>query len=134
MVGAGSIFTNDRYPRATDPTLTRRRDSGPGEHTLETRVEAGASVGAGCTIGCGIVVGRWALVGMGSVVTADVPAFHLVVGAPARSVAIVGRSGSPLLRFPAGHPPARAELADVDGRRLRVVDGGVEELDPPPVP
>ena len=39
------------------------------------------------------------MVGMGSVVTRSVPDFHLVVGAPARSIAVVCRCGEPVLRF-----------------------------------
>src|SRR5689334_15814827 len=87
MIGAGTIFTNDRYPRGTDVAVTELRDSGPGEHIFETLVEQGASIGAGCTVGSDLVVGRWSLVGMGSVVTRDVPPFHLVVGDPASSIA-----------------------------------------------
>ncbi|MDQ6852111.1 MAG: N-acetyltransferase, partial [Actinomycetota bacterium] len=33
MVGAGSIFTNDRYPRATTPDLQALHDSEPGPET-----------------------------------------------------------------------------------------------------
>ena len=36
MVGAGTIFTNDRYPRATTPDLATLRPSEPDEHTLPT--------------------------------------------------------------------------------------------------
>ena len=47
MVGAGTIFTNDRYPRATTPDLTTLRPSEPDEHTLPTLVGEGATIGAG---------------------------------------------------------------------------------------
>jgi len=40
------------------------------------------------------------MVGMGSVVTHDVAPFHLVVGNPARAIAIVCRCGEPVWRFP----------------------------------
>ena len=132
MIGAGTIFTNDRYPRGTNTALTELRDSGPDEHTLETRVEAGASVGAGATIGCGIVLGRWSMVGMGSVVTRDVPPFHLVVGSPARAIAIVCRCGEPVWRFPHADAPRDAEgRCAVCGLAYRVEKGEVTELDPP---
>ena len=47
MISAGTIFTNDRYPRATTPDLATLRGSDPDEHTLETVVRAGATIGAG---------------------------------------------------------------------------------------
>ncbi|MCZ7534834.1 MAG: N-acetyltransferase [Acidimicrobiia bacterium] len=132
MIGAGSVFTNDRYPRATDPALGRLRDSDPGDATLRTVVEEGASVGAGCTVGCGITIGRWALVGMGSVVTRSVPAFHLAIGAPARSVGVVCRCGEPVLRLSTDAVEWSRDL-DVScrscGARYRVLRGDVSELD-----
>jgi acetyltransferase-like isoleucine patch superfamily enzyme len=132
MIGAGTIFTNDRYPRGTDVALTELRDSGPGEHIFETRVHEGASIGAGCIVGSNLVVGRWSLVGMGSVVTHDVPAFHLVVGNPARSIAVVCRCGEPVWRFPRGELPASDEAAcPACALRYKVHAGVVDELDPP---
>jgi UDP-2-acetamido-3-amino-2,3-dideoxy-glucuronate N-acetyltransferase len=131
MVGAGTIFTNDRYPRGTDPELRALRDSAADEHTLATLVGQGASIGAGATIGCGITIGRWSMVGMGSVVTRDVAPFHLVAGNPARAIAIVCRCGEPVWRFPHTDAPARAEgRCDACGRSYRVAHGAVEELDP----
>jgi acetyltransferase-like isoleucine patch superfamily enzyme len=103
MISAGCIFTNDRYPRATNPDLKTLRDSGPDEHTLPTLVKAGATIGAGSIIGCNLTIGRFAMVGMGSVVTRSVPDFHLVVGNPARFHAYVCRCGEPL-----GAPDAAA--------------------------
>lgn len=129
MVGAGAIFTNDRYPRATDPDVTALLPSGPDDATLSTTVREGASIGAGAVIGCDLEVGRFAMIGMGAVVTHDVAPFHLVVGNPARSVAFVCRCGVPFLRF------VRAESVDVEraccdpcGRAYRVRAGLVEEL------
>jgi UDP-2-acetamido-3-amino-2,3-dideoxy-glucuronate N-acetyltransferase len=130
MVGAGTIFTNDRYPRGTDTALSELRDSGPDEHTLETRVEQGASIGAGATIGCGLTIGRWSMVGMGSVVTRDVEPFHLVVGNPARAIAIVCRCGEPVWRFPhAEAPSAAVDRCTVCGLGYRVTDHRVTEID-----
>ncbi len=99
MVSAGTIFTNDRFPRATTPDLKRLRGSDPDEHTLPTLVREGATIGAGCTIGNDLEIGRWAMVGMGAVVTRGVPDFHLVIGNPARSVGIVCRCGQLMYRF-----------------------------------
>jgi acetyltransferase-like isoleucine patch superfamily enzyme len=99
MVSAGTIFTNDRFPRAATPDLSELLSSDPDEMTLHTLVREGATIGAGAIIGPGLTIGRFAMVGMGSVVTRDVPDFHLVVGNPARSVGCVCRCGQPVVRF-----------------------------------
>jgi UDP-2-acetamido-3-amino-2,3-dideoxy-glucuronate N-acetyltransferase len=99
MISAGTIFTNDRFPRATMPDLKSLRPSDPDEHTLPTLVKEGATIGAGCTIGNDLSIGRWAMVGMGSVVTRSVPDFHLVLGNPARSVGCVCKCGPMLMKF-----------------------------------
>lgn len=96
MISAGCIFTNDRYPRATNPDLRTLRGSGPDDHTLPTLVRAGATIGAGSIIGCNLTIGRFAMVGMGSVVTRSIPDFQLVVGNPARLTAYVCRCGQPI--------------------------------------
>ncbi len=99
MISAGTIFTNDRFPRATMPDLKHLRPSEPDEHTLPTLVKEGATIGAGCVIGNDLEVGRWAMVGMGSVVTKSVPDFHLVIGNPARSIGAVCKCGPMLVKF-----------------------------------
>ncbi|PYM72396.1 MAG: N-acetyltransferase, partial [Candidatus Rokuibacteriota bacterium] len=93
MISAGTIFTNDRFPRATTPDLKQLRPSEPDEHTLPTLVRAGATIGAGSVIGNDLVIGRFAMVGMGSLVTRSVPDFHLAIGSPAASVGCVCRCG-----------------------------------------
>lgn len=98
MIAAGTIFTNDRFPRATTPDLSALRDSGPDEHTRPTRVRAGATIGARAVIGSDLEIGRFAMVGMAAVVTGSIPDFHLVVGHPARSVGLVCRCGEPIAR------------------------------------
>ena len=50
MISAGTIFTNDRFPRATTPDLSKLRSSDPDEHTLPTLVREGATIGAAATI------------------------------------------------------------------------------------
>ena len=102
MISAGTIFTNDRFPRATTPDLSELRGSGPDEHTLETVVREGSTIGAGATIGNDLEIGRFAMIGMGSVVTRSVADFHLVVGNPARPVGVVCRCGPLVHRFPDG--------------------------------
>ncbi len=128
MISAGVIFTNDRFPRATTPDLSRLRDSEPDDNTLPTRVREGATVGAGAVIGCGLEIGRFAMVGMGSVITRTVGDFHLVRGNPARVVGAVCRCGEPVARWPSGEPPAD-ETATCPScqRRYRILRGQVEE-------
>ena len=99
MISAGTIFTNDRFPRATTPDLKHLRTSEPDEHTLPTLVKEGATIGAGCIIGNDLSIGRFAMIGMGSVVTKSVPDFHLAIGNPARSVGVVCRCGQLVSRF-----------------------------------
>jgi UDP-2-acetamido-3-amino-2,3-dideoxy-glucuronate N-acetyltransferase len=130
MVSAGTIFTNDRFPRATTSDLRRLRSSAPDEHTLPTRVREGATIGAGCTIGNDLEIGRFAMVGMGSIVTKPVPDFHLVLGHPAASVGCVCRCGQLLARWterPASFP---AECGAC-GLRYAIEDRVVRELAPP---
>lgn len=130
MIGAGAIFTNDRFPRAANPELTEPRPADPDEHTLRTRVREGASVGAGAIVGCDLEIGRFAMVGMGSIVTRSVPDFHLVVGSPARSIGVVCRCGQLVCRLPAMEAagPQSAECG-VCSRVYRIAgDGSVTEL------
>ncbi len=99
MISAGTLFTNDRFPRAATNDLLRLRSSDPEEHTLTTRVREGATIGAGCVIGPDLEIGRFAMVGMGALVTRSVPDFHLAIGSPARSIGAVCRCGVTLHKF-----------------------------------
>jgi acetyltransferase-like isoleucine patch superfamily enzyme len=136
MISAGTIFTNDRFPRATTVDLKQLRSSDPDEHTLPTLVQAGATIGAGCTIGNNLSIGRFAMIGMGSLVTKSVPDFHLAIGHPARSVGCVCRCGQLLMRFSESN---HSELADPEtqvscpacGLQYAVKDTVVTELTPP---
>jgi UDP-2-acetamido-3-amino-2,3-dideoxy-glucuronate N-acetyltransferase len=98
MVSARVTFTNDRYPRATTGDLTELASSDPDEHTLNTHVDDGATIGAAAVIGPGITIGRFAMVGMASVVTRSVPPHHLVIGSPARTTGAVCSCGEPIAR------------------------------------
>lgn len=129
MISAATVFTNDRFPRATDATLAQLRPSAPDEHTRSTLVRAGATIGARCVIGSDLSIGFFSMVGMGSVVTRSVPDFHLVFGNPARSTGHVCRCGEPLVRFAPGQTPSYPERAcAVCGLRYRSEDGIVTEL------
>ena len=99
MISAGSIFTNDLYPRATDPGVTFLRSSEPDDQTLSTLVRTGATIGAGSVIGCNLTIGRFAMVGMGSLVTRSIGDYALAFGRPARTVGYVCRCGRPFARF-----------------------------------
>ena len=131
MISAGTTFTNDRFPRATTPDLRELRPSEPDDHMLDTHVREGATIGAQCTIGPGLEIGRFAMVGMGSLVTRSIPAFHLAIGSPARSVGCVCRCGEPFLNFPAGAPPARhAATCASCGLCYEVRAGAVTDVSP----
>jgi UDP-2-acetamido-3-amino-2,3-dideoxy-glucuronate N-acetyltransferase len=104
MVSAGTIFTNDRFPRAASSDLLHLQSSDPNEHTEQTLVCSGATIGAGCIIGSDLKIGRWAMIGMGSIVTKSVPDFHLVLGTPARSIGFVCRCGQLLSMFSDSDP------------------------------
>lgn len=105
MVAAHTVFTNDRFPRATDPDVKTAATSAPTDATLQTTVRRGATIGANCTIGPGLELGTFCMVGMGSVVTDDVPAHALVLGNPARLVGVVCRCGEVVARAVGGAVP-----------------------------
>ena len=96
MISAGVIFTNDRYPRAFAIDGDELASSAPNEHTRETVVREGATIGAGAIVGPGLEIGAYAMIGMGAVVTKAVPPHALVYGNPARVHAFVCMCGEPL--------------------------------------
>ena len=85
--GPSMVFTNVLTPRA----FVERKD----EFAL-TLVRKGATIGANATIVCGNTIGRYAMIGAGTVVTHDVVDFALALGAPARRVGWVSRTGDRL--------------------------------------
>ena len=85
--GPSMVFTNVLLPRAH---VSRRSEF------LPTLIKRGASIGANATIVCGHTIGAYAMIGAGAVVTRDVPDFALMVGAPARRIGWVSRSGERL--------------------------------------
>ena len=72
FVGHGTLFTNDKFPRATDES---------GAMKTEKR---GASLGSGSIVIGGVRIGARAIVGAGAVVTRDVGPGETVAGVPAR--------------------------------------------------
>ena len=85
--GPSMVFTNVYNPRAF---VVRKHQY------LPTRVKRGASIGANATIVCGVTIGEYAFIGAGAVVTADVPAFALMAGVPARQIGWMSRFGERL--------------------------------------
>jgi acetyltransferase-like isoleucine patch superfamily enzyme len=85
FVGHGTVFINDKTPRATTAAGALQ---GEDDWTLlPTTVERGASIGSGAVVLCGVRIGAGALVGAGAVVTRDVEPGEVVVGNPARVLA-----------------------------------------------
>jgi UDP-2-acetamido-3-amino-2,3-dideoxy-glucuronate N-acetyltransferase len=84
FIGHGVMFTNDKYPRATNEA--GRPQTEADWVCLPTLVKRGASIGSNATIICGLTIGEGAMVGAGAVVTRDVPAHTVVAGNPARII------------------------------------------------
>lgn len=84
FVGHGVMFTNDRFPRATNADGSLQSEV---DWSVEpTLVKQGASIGSNATIIAGVTIGAGALVGAGAVVTKDVPDYTVVAGVPARVI------------------------------------------------
>ncbi len=82
FIGHGTLFINDRFPRATNESGALQTEA---DWSLErTVVERGASLGSGTVIMGGVRIGAGALVGGGAVVTRDVAPGETVAGVPAR--------------------------------------------------
>jgi UDP-2-acetamido-3-amino-2,3-dideoxy-glucuronate N-acetyltransferase len=84
FIGPSAVFTNVTNPRSEIP----RRDE-----YRQTMVRRGATIGANATVVCGHEIGAYAFIGAGTVVTANVPAYALVFGVPARQVGWMCRCG-----------------------------------------
>ena len=84
FVGHGVMFTNDLFPRATNP------DGSPQSEIdwklVETFIKKGASIGSNATILCGVTIGENAMVGAGAMVTKDVAPNTIVAGNPAKII------------------------------------------------
>lgn len=85
--GPSCVFTNVNNPRAE---VERKDEFRP------TLVRKGTTIGANATIVCGVELGEYSFIGAGAVVTKDVPAFAMIVGAPARRIAWVSHDGEKL--------------------------------------
>jgi len=84
FVGHGTLFINDKSPRATKESGELKTEA---DWFLErTVVERGAALGSGAVILGGLRIGAGALVGGGAVVTHDVAPGETVAGVPARAM------------------------------------------------
>jgi UDP-2-acetamido-3-amino-2,3-dideoxy-glucuronate N-acetyltransferase len=114
--GPSCVFTNVANPRSH---VSRKSEY------QATLVRRGATIGANATIVCGTTLGEYCFIGAGAVVTADVPAYGLMVGVPARRVGWMCQCG------------VRLTLADGAGRcaacgaRYREEAGRLRQIDPP---
>jgi acetyltransferase-like isoleucine patch superfamily enzyme len=84
FIGHGVMFTNDKFPRATNPDGSPQSEDD--WQVVPTLVKRGASIGSNATIIAGVTIGENALVGAGAVVTRDVPDGATFAGVPAKSV------------------------------------------------
>lgn len=122
FVGPGVILTNDKFPRAVTPDGTPK--SADDWEAVGVTIDYGASIGAAAVCVAPLTVGTWATVAAGAVVVADVAAYALVAGVPARRIAWVGRAGQVLERTDEGWrcPVTGDRFAEsADGTRLSVV-------------
>ena len=85
--GPSMVFTNVFNPRSA---VNRKNEY------RKTQVRRGATLGANCTIVCGTTIGEYAFVGAGAVINANVKAYALMVGVPARQIGWMSRFGERL--------------------------------------
>jgi len=114
--GPSCVFTNVMNPRSH---ISRKHEYQP------TRVGKGATIKTNATIICGVTLGPYAFVGAGAVVNRDVPAFALVVGAPARRIGWMCQCGERLAVSGGG---ARCGVC---GAGYREVGAELTMIDPP---
>jgi acetyltransferase-like isoleucine patch superfamily enzyme len=57
-----------------------------GVTTKKITIQEDVWIGSGCKILMGVTVGKGAVVGAGSIVTKDVPSYHVVAGNPAKTI------------------------------------------------
>ena len=84
FIGHGVMFTNDKYPRATNNDGSAQSEED--WKVVPIFVKQGASIGSNATILAGVAIGENAMVGAGAVVTRDVAANTTVAGVPAKTV------------------------------------------------
>jgi UDP-2-acetamido-3-amino-2,3-dideoxy-glucuronate N-acetyltransferase len=114
--GPSCVFTNVVNPRSH---VSRKAEYRP------TLVRRGATIGANATVVCGTTLGEYSFIGAGAVVAADVPAFALMVGVPARRAGWMCQCGERL------HLADAAAACAACGARYREEAGVLRQIDPP---
>jgi UDP-2-acetamido-3-amino-2,3-dideoxy-glucuronate N-acetyltransferase len=114
--GPSCVFTNVINPRSH---LDRKAEY------QRTLVRRGATIGANATVVCGTSIGEYAFIGAGAVVRADVPAYALMLGVPARQAGWMCRCGVRLT------PAGGLATCSACGARYRETGGRLEPLDAP---
>jgi len=109
FLGPSMVFTNVINPRSH---VSRKSEY------LPTLVRRGASIGANATVVCGTTLGEYAFVGAGAVVAADVPAYALVVGVPAKIIGWMCQCGI-RLPLPAAVKTAKKVTCATCGTKYR---------------
>ena len=84
FIGHGVMFTNDKYPRATNADGSSQSENDWA--VIPIVIKQGASIGSNATILAGVTIGENAMVGAGAVVTRDVEPNTTVAGVPAKPV------------------------------------------------
>ena len=109
--GPSCVFTNVNNPRAE---IERRAEF------RQTLVKRGATIGANATIVCGHTLGEYSFIAAGAVVAADVPAYALMAGVPAKRIGWMSKAGAKL-----GHDL----VCPLDASRYRLnADGRLEAV------
>jgi acetyltransferase-like isoleucine patch superfamily enzyme len=88
FIGHGVMFTNDKFPRATNPDGSQQTDED--WVVIPTLVKKGASIGSGAVIIAGVTIGENAIIGAGAVVTKDVEPNTIVTGVPSKPLRKIG--------------------------------------------
>lgn len=84
FIGHGVMFTNDKFPRATNADGSPQTEAD--WEVIETFVKRGASIGSNAVIVAGVTIGENSIIGAGAVVTKDVPPNTIVAGVPAKKL------------------------------------------------
>jgi UDP-2-acetamido-3-amino-2,3-dideoxy-glucuronate N-acetyltransferase len=82
FIGHGVMFTNDKFPRATNADGSTQGEAD--WEVIPILVKKGASIGSNVTILAGVTIGEGAMIGAGAVVTRDVADGATVAGVPAK--------------------------------------------------
>ena len=113
--GPSMVFTNVMNPRSH---VSRKNDY------RRTLVKRGSSIGANATIVCGSTLGEYSFIGAGAVIAADVSAFAVMVGVPAKRIGWMCQCGERL-------PDSGNGCCEVCGSTYESIDGAVRQLSGP---